>query len=139
MRNKTILIIYNKADTYSLSSYLEYRYSHIQWSVAKLILKQYTILKLSMIIPGTIDKYSRNMLPARYWMCLVQYIYNVLWTWIHWILLHNINFGCSDSVVHVFYTNPDQYYWYRYSGPLYIWPVTMIALLYGQNCGIWNS
>ena len=31
----------------------------------------------------------------------------------------------------VLYTNPDQYYWYRYYGPLYFWPILLVAVVYG--------
>ena len=30
----------------------------------------------------------------------------------------------------VLYTNPDQYYWYQYSGPLYFWPILLVAVLW---------
>ena len=31
------------------------------------------------------------------------------------------------------YTNPDQYYWYQYSGPLYFSPIVLVAVLYGLH------
>ena len=34
-------------------------------------------------------------------------------------------------MVHVFYTNPNQYYWYWYSGPLHFLPILLVAVLYG--------
>ena len=30
----------------------------------------------------------------------------------------------------VLYTNPDQYYWYRYTGPLHFLPILLVAVLY---------
>ena len=62
--------------------------------------------------------------------------FNVLYSILtHWKPLHNIN--CAHLGTHpcwnsmVLYTNPDQYYWYQYSGPLYFWPILLVAVVYG--------
>ena len=36
--------------------------------------------------------------------------------------------NCSISMLNI--TNPDQYCWHRYSGPLYSWPILLEAVLY---------
>ena len=35
---------------------------------------------------------------------------------------------CSNSML--LYAKPNQYYWYRYSGPFYFWPILLVAALH---------
>ena len=50
----------------------------------------------------------------------------------HWIPLHDVDCAhlCTSPLSKF---NPDQYYWYRYSGPLYFWPIILVVVLYGLS------
>ena len=72
------------------------------------------------------------------------------WMWRWWlILLHSISIpedislvksghglyhrlDCSNSMV--LSINPDQYYWYSYSRPLYFWPILLVAVSNRLSC-----